>query len=270
MLTASVSGMFVRYNGDYDLLFVGTRDATGENEMHGLKPADGTAAWPSPFNNGGGANAIGIISSGATVDYVNNRLYFTSRAHATGSKHTMWCLSFTGTGGSLLWSRALGDIDGAPVLEGDRVYVGNNSGVVYALDATSGATLWSYATTDGPVKDFISPEYVDLPRQLYFSTTNTVWCLEDAGASVSEVWQQGVVASPSTPLAPYGTSEVYVGSSDGSMYQLNAASNGAITTSVELGDGNASIGSPAMDWINSMVYVGSEAGSVYAVEVPLQ
>jgi outer membrane protein assembly factor BamB len=270
VVTASVSGLFTNFGGSYDLLFVGTRDASGENAMHGLNPATGGAAWGTPFDNGGGANAIGIISSGATVDYAGNRLYFTSRAHATGSKSTMWCLSFDDTGAGLEWARELGDIDGAPVLQDGRVYVGTNRGVVYALDAVTGDTVWRYATTDGPVKDFVSTEFVDIPRRLYFSTTNTVWSLVDNGGSVGLDWSQAGVASPSTPLSPYGTTDVYVGSSDGRLYQLDASSSGAVVTSVQLGDGSAAIGSPAMDWMSSLVYVGSEDGSVYAVEMPLQ
>ena len=62
---------------------------------------------------------------------------------------------------------------------------------------------------------------------------------------------------------------LYVGSSNGRLYQLNAAT-GAVQTWVVLGDGTATIGSPSRDGVNNMAYVGSESGAVYGVELPLQ
>jgi len=60
-----------------------------------------------------------------------------------------------------------------------------------------------------------------------------------------------------------------VGASDGRLYQLKASS-GTIDTSVQLGDGTASIGSPVLDVVNNMAYLGSEAGAVYGIVLPLQ
>jgi len=42
-----------------------------------------------------------------------------------------------------------------------------------------------------------------------------------------------------------------------------------VTSSVLLGDGSATIGSPGYDYFNSMAYVGSESGAVFAVTLPL-
>ncbi len=268
MLLASPSGLFTDFGGSWSLLFVGSRDATADNVMYMLNPADGSII--TQFDNGGGTNGMGVISSGATVDYVNNRIYFASRERSGGSSDTLWCLSFTGTSFTKLWSKPYGDIDGAPVELGGRLYVGNNSGIVYAIDPSNGNEIWHYATNDGAVKGFVTPEYTtSTPRKLYFSTTNTVWALTDNGGSASQAWQQGGVAGPSIPLAPFGDSVLYVGSTNGSLYQLDA-DTGTVQTSVVLGDGTAAIGSPAMDIINNMAYVGSESGAVYGVQLPLQ
>ncbi|RLE25880.1 MAG: hypothetical protein DRJ65_06750, partial [Acidobacteria bacterium] len=264
MITASVAGQFTAFNGDYDLLFVGSRDAGIGNVMYGLNLADGSTAWT--FDDGGAA--IGIIPSGATVDYANNRLYFASWEYAVGAS-TMWCLTFTDTGATLLWERALGSIDGAPILYDGRIYVGTNTGEVHALDPATGASLWGgpFVTADGAVKGFVSPAYSALPRRLILATCTTVWALTDSGASVSQEWQQPGVAGPSIPL-DLESDGIFVGSTDGRLYQLDEATGG-VTSSVLLGDGSATIGSPGYDYFNSMAYVGSESGAVFAVTLPL-
>ena len=269
ILLASPSGMFTDFGGSFNLLFIGSRDATADNKIYMLNPADG--AIITSFDNGGGGNGIGIISSAATVDYANNRIYFASRARAGGSPDTLWCLSFTGTSFTKVWSVALGDIDGAPVLYQGRLYVGNTGGTVYAVNPASGATYWSYAASgDGAVKGFVAPEAsVSLPRSLYFSTSTKVWSITDNGSSASLGWSVTSVPGPSIPLVPVGGTVLYVGSSNGDLYQLDAAT-GAVQTQVQLGDGTATIGSPALDGINNMAYVGSESGAVYGVVLPLQ
>ncbi len=268
ILLASPAGIFTDFGGAYDLLFVGSRDATADNLMYMLDPADGSTI--TSFDDGGGAGGIGIISSGATVDYDTNRIYFASRTRAGGSQDTLWCLSFTGSAFTKVWSKPYGDIDGSPVLLGGRLYLGNNSGTVYAIDPADGSEIWHYATSDGAVKGYIWPQYTTTtPRRLYFSTTNTVWALSDNGGSASLLWSTTAIPGPSIPLAPYGGSGLYIGSADGRLYQLDA-STGTIGASVVLGDGAATVGSPAMDVVNNMAYVGSESGAVYGVTLPLQ
>ncbi|GEM_PF-1067543 len=268
ILLASPSGIFTDFGGANNLLFIGSRDATADNVMYMLKPADGTII--TSFNNGGGTGGIGIINSAATVDYATSRIYFATRERAGGSSDTLWCLEFTGTTFTRVWSVPLGDIDGAPVLYSGRLYVGNNSGTVFAIDPTDGSTLWQYATTDGPVKGYVTPEATDtVPRKLFFSTTNRVWALTDNGTSATQAWQQTGVSGPSIPVVPYGGTALYVGSSDGKLYQLGVA-DGSVATSVTLGDGSATIGSPALDVINTMAYVGSESGAVYGIALPLK
>ncbi len=271
MITASVAGRFSTFGGIYDLLFVGSRDAVGANSLFGLDPATGSTLWTfaNGVSDGGSGLSIGMISSGAAVDYTTDLVYFSSREHATGSTSTVWCLSFTGTGATLVWERALGDIDGGPVLLDGRLYIGNNNGEVYALDAATGISLWSfpYATAGGPVKGYVAPTFTALPRRLIFSTTNDVWALTDTGSGAVLDWVQPGVAGPSIPLSLGGTG-IFVGSTDGRIHQLNETT-GAVSSSLILGDGTATIGSPSYDGVNTMLSVGSESGALYSVTVPL-
>jgi YD repeat-containing protein len=165
VLQAAVSGMFRSFGGAFDYLLVGSRNASGGNRFYALNPIDGTVVG-TPFDNGGGANAIGIISAQASVDYATRRVFFASRALAGGSPNTVWCLSLTDSGLSFEWAQALGDVDGSPVVSNGRVYAGTNEGVVYSLDANDGRVLWSYATGDGPVKGFIFPDSEKRPAVL--------------------------------------------------------------------------------------------------------
>jgi len=268
MLVGSPAGIFGAFGGSMDLLFVGTRDATVDNVLYALDPSTGAVVWS--WNNGGGAGGIGIISSTPAVDYTANRVYFTSRARSGGSSDTVWCLSVSSTGASKVWSVAVGDADASPVVYGGRVYVGTNDGTVYALDAATGAVLASYATGDGAVKGFVMPEFSStLPRHLYLATTTRVWSLLDSGSSITSAWSTTAVPGPSTPMVVPGTSEFYVGSSDGRLYQLDTAT-GAVVASVVLGDGTAAVGSPARDPLSSFAYVGTESGAIYGVALPLK
>ncbi|MCP3963315.1 MAG: S8 family serine peptidase [bacterium] len=267
LVQAAPAGIFTTFSGAHDLILVGTRNAGEDNVFHGLKLADGTVAWT--FDNGGGANAIGIISSAATVDYTNLRVYFASRAKPAGSSHTVWCLSFTDTGASLLWSRDVGDVDGSPILHGGRVYVGTNAGEVHALDPDDGLDLWAtpFDADDGPVKGYVWPRFGT--SELVFSTTNTLWSIIDQGSSAALDWSEGSIPDPSIPLVSLSSPHAWVGGSDGKLHQLDLSAVSPTITSVTLGDGAATVGSPALDVTSGVAYVGTDAGRLYALEVPL-
>ncbi len=279
MIQASPAGMFSEYfAGAPDLVLVGTRTASANNVFYGLNLATGSSTlngWS--FNNGGGANGIGIISADAYVVYgTTPRVYFTSRTRVGGSSGTLWCLEFTQSSatkcnGGVGWPvTGLGNIDSAPVVRGNTVYVGNNIGTVYAINATTGATNWSYATGDGPVKGFIWADWAVGSDDLYLSTTNRVWSLEDAGSHLR--WSSSVVSLPSTPVYLHSFGQVLVGSGDGKVYRLSAATGsdaGVASWPVTLGAGNAAVGSPAFDGTvtPALAYAGTESGAVYAVVV---
>jgi ELWxxDGT repeat protein len=178
VLAAVPSGLFTRFPpGQFDLIMVGTRNSTGANAFHGLRLADGVGSWSfvNSLAQGGDDKLMGITSGSASVDYQNNRVYFASRSRAGESPRTVWCLSFDDATVSLIWSRGtdsptpIADVDGSPILAGGRLYVGTNDGRVHALDAASGADLWSApfvlddggAGNDGPVKSFVWPDTVN-------------------------------------------------------------------------------------------------------------
>ena len=267
MVQGAANGMFTVYGGAYNLTLAGTRNSSLPNRFFALDATTGATKWT--FDNGGGgdpAQAIGIITGDAAVEY-NNRVFFASRAAAGGSDQTLWALSFTDMGATKLWSAAIGDSDGSPTVWNGRVYIGTNSGLVYAFDRNSGAMLWSFATNDGPVKGFVNVDWVSSSGRLYFATTNRVWAITDIGSSATLDWSVSLTR-PSIPL--FIGSALLAGSGDGRLYQFtNLASATPAQTSIVLGAGTAGVGSPSYDVANNLVYVGNEAGAIYAVSLPL-
>jgi hypothetical protein len=272
MVQAAPAGMFTAFGGSVDLLIVGTRTGSSGNSLHGLNLANGTIAWT--FSNtvaqGGDDLGIGIISGTASIDYANSRAYFTSRRRSGGSANTVWCVSFNGSSVSLVWARSLADIDASPILHGGRLYVGTNSGEVHALDPANGADLWAspFDTSNGPVKGYVWPRVGT--NEILFSTTDTLWSVTDNGADAALDWSLSSIANPSVPMASIvgGSPYAWVGSSDGRLYQLEI-SGAPVITSVVLGDGTASVGSPAMDAAAEIAYSGTENGRLYSVSLPL-
>jgi len=273
MIQAGPAGMFTRFGGLVDYVFVGTRNSVGPNVFYALNAADGSVA--ATFDNGGGATGIGIISGTATVQYgVTPRVCFASRALVGGSSNTLWCLDIAVGSLSLAWAEAAGDIEGAPILKGDRIYVGTNGGDVKAYSAVSGTPLWTFVGADGPIKGAVLTDLWS--NNLYFSTNTKVWGIRDDGPSASQTWETTGIAGPSIPLYLSGGTLVWVGSSDGNLYQLDFSAAGPppggpppTLTSAVLGDGAAVVGSPSYDVVNGIIQVGTDAGIVYAVTAPI-
>jgi hypothetical protein len=277
LVQAAPAGIFTAFGGMVDYLLVGTRVGTADNVFRAFNPA--TGAVIDTFDNGGGAGGIGIISSMAAVDYASSRVYFTSRARAGGSSNTLWCLQLgTAPVFTLAWARALGDIDAGPVLRGGRVYVGSaaSGGTLYSIDAASGlpGSDRSFVHGDGPIKGFVFPDRSSPTGDLYFAGNTRVWGVTEVGAVLANKFAAGIPlpggAAPSTLLFHPGSHFVYVGGSDGWLYQVDTlASPPTADYAAQLGASPLTIGAPSLDIGNGLVHVGSEAGTFFAVQVPV-
>jgi outer membrane protein assembly factor BamB len=271
MVQAAPAGNFLAFNpAAFDLILVGTRNGSAPNALKALDVHTGNPAWSFVNSSlqGGDDKDIGIISSGASIDYLNHLVYFASRERSGGSNKTLWCVNFDGVSANLVWASALGNIDGSPILFNGRIYVGTNAGIVHALDAVNGDPKWSLPLGDGAVKGFLFPQFGS--SNLIASTTNKVWSIADnvGSGAVNPDWPVTVIPFPSIPLYVPGTMKVVVGSGNGNLYQMDAVTPLPVT-SVVLGDGGAAVGAPAMDVLKSMIYVGTDAGVIYGVVFPL-
>ncbi len=270
MLQAGVGGWLQDFGGDEDRLFVGTRLTGADNTLYAVDPATQATAW----SFGPPTNLIGPIDAQVAVDYSLGYAYFTSEERSPGAD-TVWCVDLTTH--AKVWSRALGSITSALAYRNGRVYVGSDQGVsspgtLYALDATNGgATLWSFSTGTGAPNDYLLADR--LTDDIYFSTSSTVFSLSDNGSSYSSNWSTTAIADPSAPLYATGQGLLYVGSSDGRLWQIDttlmATDPPSALKSIVLGDGLAGVGPPTRDNATSLIYLGTVAGVIYAVQQPL-
>jgi outer membrane protein assembly factor BamB len=158
------------------------------------------------------------------------------------------------TSGAFVWSyKTVDSVESSPAVVGGLVYVGSDDHNVYCLNASTGAFVWSYTT--GSEVGYSSPAVVG--GLVYVgSLDDMVYCLNaTSGAFVWSYKTGGMVFS--SPAVVTGL--VYVGSNDDNVYCLNA-STGAFVWSYTTGGEVDS--SPAV--VNGVVYVGSEDGKVYA------
>ena len=80
-----------------------------------------------------------------------------------------WFMSAAGDGnvhalnastGAMLWSYTTGStIESSPAVANGVVYIGSDDGNVYALNASTGALLWSYTRTIGGGLGLARPQW---------------------------------------------------------------------------------------------------------------
>ena len=265
--------MFTFFGGVGNHLLVGARPTTGPAQFFALDPATGALRAGSPFTGGG--FSIGAVNTTASVDYTRAQVYFASREFAAGQP-SLWCLKLTATGfGGTCWSQTSPTgIDGGAIERNGTVYVGDDTGNVWAFDAVTGFSHWpgSYGLCGGgaSIKSYVLADRQGTGQDLYYATSAQLCAVTDLGGTAATKWAvPPPIPSPSAPVLVRigGVAYVYVGSSNGRLYQVEA-DNPAAIKSVLLRTG-AIIGAPAFDVRDSMIYVGSDAGAFYAVQAPL-
>jgi outer membrane protein assembly factor BamB len=166
--------------------------------------------------------------------------------------------------GSLIWNVQVGcsstsaiqfPYASAPAVSNGTIYVGSPEGILYALQASTGITLWSY-TTAGEI--FSAPAVAN--GTVYFgSEDGNVYALKASTGTLLWKYKSGLDV-PTAPAVANGV--VYVSSNDGHTYALNAATGAKLWTS---GYNNTSFSSPAV--ANGMLYVGTGSSALaYALK----
>lgn len=159
------------------------------------------------------------------------------------------------TSGTPRWARPTGGaVYSRPAVADGTVYVGSQDGHLYALDADSGHQRWSYPT--GPV--YLSGPAVADGTVYVGSDDGTVYAIY-AGTG-DRRWSFSRDKSPIDSSPAISDGLVYIGSDDWDMYALNAA-NGNVQWTFKTG-GPIDSG-PTV--VNGVVYFGSDDGDVYAL-----
>ncbi len=281
MVQAAPAGIFIALGSTpgFDYLLVGTRDDGADNAFVVLDPVTGSEL--GRYGPAVDPDRIGIVSGAASVDYATNRVYFTSWRRSPASAKSLWCLQLGVTPDpvvTIAWARDdLGDILSSPVIRGGRLYVGSTAagGTLHSIDLANPTAPFdrTFVHGDGQVKDFVFPDRVSPGGELYFATTDRVWVVRDDGSTLTPKYLGGIAlggtVTPSTALYVPGSGFVYVGGSDGQLYEIDVSGATPSVKPLPLGDGTALVGAPSYDRETGLLHVGTAAGVFYAVQVPL-
>jgi outer membrane protein assembly factor BamB len=157
------------------------------------------------------------------------------------------------TTGAVLWTfRTGGAVDSSPAVAGGVVYIGSNDATVYALNASTGAKVWSFTTGS---KVTASPLVAN--GIVYVGSRDGVlYALRASGGTVawktSKIWTMW-----NGPALANGV--LYVETDQSKLFAFDAAT-GTQTWSATLGGRGRS--SPAV--VGGVVYTGCDDGRVYA------
>jgi outer membrane protein assembly factor BamB len=152
--------------------------------------------------------------------------------------------------GAKLWSFRTGDnVGSTPAIADGIVYFGSFDKNVYALNARTGAKLWSYATGA-----FVNSSPAVVGATVYVGSDG-VYALNAKTGTL--LWKASTGYVQGSPAVAKGA--VYVGSEDGNVYAFDAGTGTKLWSYATL----AYISSPAV--AAGVVYMGSEDSNVYAL-----
>ncbi len=235
-----------------DYVFVGTYNPASAttNKLYALYTTTdngktvGAVAWSAP------SDSMDVVESTPAVDWSNDRVYITSKSNS-GAQKSLWAINTAD--GSVAWSQSLGDITSSAVVVGGNVYVGSDSGTLYKYDL-GGNEKWTFPL-GSQVQGF---PWVQAGKIYVSTASNGIYKLTDGASSASQDWNvsNATIASPSYPLVVLGLGALYVGSSDGKLYEV-AVSNGSVNSWSY--NGGSTVGNPTFDTSKGYIYVGTNS-----------
>lgn len=208
---------------------------SGDNTGWAINRKDGTVAWQvgasEDTTNVLGAPAPALTSDLAIFAFGSGEVQAVFRQGGL----SRWDASVLGKRAGRALSN-VSDVTSAPVVSGDRVYVGNQSGRIAALDVNSGARIWS--AREGAVgavwpvggSVFAISDVNELIR-LDASDGAKVWGVPLPNFTERKPLKQSRVVAHHAPVVAGG--RVRVASGDGVLRSFDPAS-GALTSSVEI------------------------------------
>lgn len=204
-----------------------------------------------------GTAAPAITDSAAIIPFVSGELVYVLKK--TGVK--LWSTAIAGRRIGQAYA-SVGDITGDPVVAGDRVYVGNQSGRSMALNLTNGAEVWSSSTgAYGPmlvISDaiFLISDHGALIR-LDRASGQTVWSVTLPHFKNKKAKKRRAVYAHFGPVLAGG--RLVVASSDSYLRSFDPVS-GALLSAIEMPSGAATLPALAGD----MLYVLTTKGEILA------
>ncbi len=214
------------------VVYVGSENGS----MYALNAANGKVGWRVD---------VGHVSSTPAV--ANGVVYVSTASPVVAMKAST---------GEVLWRfyTYYGSFHSSPVVANGVVYVASNStAIVYALDAATGAELWSFHSSN---RIDSSPAVVD--GVVYIASFDGYLYALDA-ANGTELWRFAAGTSSSSPAVADGV--VYLGTYYDGLLAIDAATGAELWRNPLAGNifGSAAVA-------NGVVYVGSGNGYLYAVD----
>jgi outer membrane protein assembly factor BamB len=158
--------------------------------------------------------------------------------------------------GAKLWSYTTGQfVDASPAVANGVVYIASEDGNMYALNASTGAKLWSFAFEDGDGSQ-CPATVVDGVVYVGAEDLNLYALNASTGAKLWSFATRGGVTN--SPAVVNGM--VFLGGTDTNIYGLNASTGAKLWS---FGTGHTLNTSTAV--ANGVVYVGSDYGNFYAL-----
>jgi outer membrane protein assembly factor BamB len=233
---AVISGEPTVANGE--VYFASNDNETNDYGVYALDANTGVLAWKHQFSDLIGASPI--VANG--IAYV-------------GTMYSPYAvLALNARTGAVIWQApAPGPVQSPLATSNGRIYVVSLDGTLQALDAGTGAVLWSYYAGPNLPSGNAAPAIAN--NKVYFAAGDTNFYALDATTG-TVIWksQLGNLESPTV-----ASNKVYVGSFTDSVYALNG-DNGAIvwTAPVEPFGCCEAVA-------RGVVYVGSYDYNVYAL-----
>jgi hypothetical protein len=268
------AGMATAYPGSYDVIFAATANNTGSggftnNKVFALRSDTGAVLWTfSPATLAVAPCATGCpmdqVVGQPWVDIERARLYVTSGSGSGGTQNSIWVLDLLNSG-ALLARFAGGDITSAPSQSFDlaSLFVGNEAGVLNIVNLNA-LTLTQNNVAAGLVfKGFIWEDLNEsLAGRLYFVTTDGFVRALATPTSGSFAWSTRPVAGGTVAQLLPGFTSLWVGGSNGRLYQLNLTTGAQEGSAFVVGSGSLSLG-PVSTETGDELYVAASDGTVY-------
>lgn len=201
----------------YNRLFFSTNKGT----FAAISEKTGKYAWKYRAHRCVAASpAIGPHAHGTVYEAFLNRPPCNAQSGGHGVDGEV--IAFAVGHGKIHWQHRIGPSESSPLLVGDRLYVGDWNGDVWAFDANNGRVVWHRHVAHGAIKGALA--YAG--GRLYVGAYDGhVYCLSHTGRVVWKGSAQprlfGGSDFYSTPAIAYG--RVYIGSTDGKVYAFGAA-----------------------------------------------
>jgi len=243
------AGMSAAYPGTYDIIFAATANntATGgftNNTVFALRSDTGDVLWTFSPNTLGAPCPCPMdqVVGQPWVDIERARLYVTSGNGSGGTQNCIWIIDLL-TNGGLVARFTGGDILNGPVqsTDLDSLWIGNQAGVLNIVNLNT-LTLTTNTVASGlAYKGFIWEDFNTLGR-LYFVTTDGFVRALATPTSSSFAWSTRPVAAGTVSQILPGFTSLWVGGSNGRLYQLNLTTGAQEGAAFVVGAGTLSVG----------------------------